>query len=145
VDAKARGASLSFQSSGQSCVAALQTVALTDSQAVAAFANDFRKVCPPQEPGQVRLAVAFPCSTSDRINGCMYACMWRQSGGYSESELQEIADMMAGQVEEIQQLRQEWLGQVDALKEQQAQALKCQATRYSSASYMHAPSHIHAA
>ena len=59
----------------------------------------------------------------------MYVCMWGQSGGYSESELQEIAVMMAGQVDEIQQLRQEWLGQVDALKEQQTQALKCQVTR----------------
>ena len=60
---------------------------------------------------------------------CMYVCMWGQSGGYSESELQEIAVMMAGQVDEIQQLRQEWLGQVDALKEQQTQALKCQVMR----------------
>ena len=80
MDAKARGASLSFQSSGQSCVAALQWVALTDSQAVAAFANDFRKVCPPQEPGQVRLALASRFSLHffryDRIMGCMYLCMY---------------------------------------------------------------------
>eukprot|EP01035_Chromulina_nebulosa_P040825 gene40825-55181_t len=64
VDAKARGASLSFKASGQVSVTALQSVALTDTQAVVSFAKDFRKVCPPQEPGQ--------------------------SGGYSESELQEI-------------------------------------------------------
>ena len=35
--------------------------------------------------------------------------------------------MMSGQVDEIQQLQQEWQGQVDALREQQTQALKCQA------------------
>ena len=53
MDAKARGASLSFQASGQVSVTALQSVALTDTQAVVSFSKDFRKVCPPQEPGQV--------------------------------------------------------------------------------------------
>ena len=90
---------LSFQSSCQQTLASLTSIATNDTAAAIAAAQDFRKVCPPQAPG-----------VSD--------------GGYSESELNEIQELMDGQCNEILEVSSDWQATIQSLKEQQEQSLK---------------------
>jgi hypothetical protein len=100
VDQKARHTLLTFQ---QGCAAARKHVAslLKDEpEVILTFAQEFRKVCPLQVPGQ--------------------------EGGYSEAEINEIAELVGGQCGEIGQLQELWGQQADELFAQQAQAQEAQ-------------------
>jgi hypothetical protein len=107
---KARGITQDFQTNSTKRVAVLAQVAQEETVAIAAYARDFRKICPPQVPGQ--------------------------EGGYSESEIHEIEVLVEAQCAEIEAVSTEWGGSIKALEEEQVQSLKCQdefATRYKKA------------
>jgi len=99
VDAKARGLAMSFQASSAAALARLQQISQQESGAIRAAAQDFRRVCPPQEEA---------------------------AGGYSQAELQEIQQIMDDQCGEIAAYAEEWAREQASLAEQQQQSLQCQ-------------------
>ena len=101
IDARARTCTIAFQGAAAAAAALLKRVCEEDAAAVVAFALDFRKVCPRQTPGE--------------------------EGGYSETELREIEQLVAGQCEEIHGLVEEWRRDIAAVAELQQQSLKSQA------------------
>jgi len=100
VDVKARGYTIAFQAACVEGVKTLQKITEEDINAVIFFAKDFRKVCPPQEPGV--------------------------EGGYSEAEILEIEALVVGQCEEAAAISLEWKKNIEQLTEQQEQSLKNQ-------------------
>ena len=98
VDAKVRNITNSFQSTIIKQMKTIDFMLVDEIASISAYALQFMKLCPPQEPGK--------------------------DGGYSESELMEIETVVKGQCDEIVMIQGDWSIQVDSLKEQQDQSIK---------------------
>ena len=97
---RARSTTIAFQQVCSTYVATLNRLCNDEANSVIAFAQDFRKICPPQEPGK--------------------------EGGYSETEITEIQHLVDGQCDEVRTKMAEWQNEVTALQEQQVQSALCQ-------------------
>jgi len=100
VDVRARSTTISFQQACASNITLLNRMVNDEPTSVVTFAQDFRKICPPQEPGK--------------------------EGGYSESEIDEIQRLVDDQCAEIRVKIEEWNEEIVAIKEQQNQSVLCQ-------------------
>lgn len=99
VDVRARSTTIAFQRSCLQSITYITKVCEEDTAAVIQFAQDFRRICPPQEPGK--------------------------DGGYSETEINEIQNLVDGQCEEIHTLVNTWKDEIESIKEQQSQSILC--------------------
>ena len=100
VEVKARALYISFQAGGQKQVAVLSRMTTGDVQAILGYAMDFRKVCPPQEPGV--------------------------EGGYSVAEILEIEALVVGQCDEARAVSEEWGTEIGQLQSQQEESSRVQ-------------------
>jgi hypothetical protein len=98
LEVKARSLTQTFQSAGVTHISSLRQMHNEDILNIISYSRDFRKFCPPQEDGK--------------------------EGGYSPSELTEIAELVEGQCTEIQQLAEEWKVTVNTLEHELANVLK---------------------
>jgi hypothetical protein len=98
VDARARATMLKFVADNEHTIQTLTSLCTDSIDAVLQFANDWRKICPLQQPG-------IP-------------------GGYSQAELDEIAELVEGQNKEIAEIREAWEEQAAQLAEQQKDTLQ---------------------
>ena len=97
---RARSTTIAFQQTCSTYIANLNRLCTDEANSVITFAQDFRKICPPQETGK--------------------------EGGYSETEITEIQHLVDGQCEEVKTKMAEWQNEVTALQEQQIQSVLCQ-------------------
>ena len=82
VEVKARAITQAFNTEGNGLLTSLRQMVAEDASAIIFYAKDFRKICPPQGEGI--------------------------SGGYSESELEDIAKLVEGQCGEISEVLENW-------------------------------------
>jgi len=92
VEVKARGLYISFQAASAKRVADINKI-LDEVGLIIAYAMDFRKICPPQEPGV--------------------------EGGYSPAEILEIETLMIGQCDDCRSIVIEWRDELSLLSQQQ--------------------------
>ena len=91
---------LTFQATCDKRRSELESIAQGDTAAIILYAKDFRKICPPQIPGE--------------------------EGGYSESELLEIETLVTHQCSEIESISTSWQEGVAKLLDLQQQSMKSQ-------------------
>lgn len=89
VEVKARAITQAFNASGNGLLSALRQMVAEDAMSIIIYAKDFRKICPPQGEGV--------------------------SGGYSESELEDIGRLVEGQCTEIHEVLEEWKAVIQEL------------------------------
>ena len=82
VEVKARAVTQAFNAAGNGLLASLRQMVAEDASLIIFYAKDFRKICPPQTEGV--------------------------SGGYSESELEDISRLVDGQCVEINDILEDW-------------------------------------
>lgn len=92
VEVKARGLYISFQAASAKRVADIKKI-LDEVGPIIAYAMDFRKICPPQEPGV--------------------------EGGYSPAEILEIETLMIGQCDDCRAIVLEWQDELSSLAQLQ--------------------------
>ena len=97
---QARGMTLTFQAACDKRRSELESITKGDTAAIVLYAKDFRKICPPQIPGE--------------------------EGGYSESELLEIEILVTHQCSEIESISTSWQESVAKLLDLQQQSMKSQ-------------------
>eukprot|EP00605_Chrysophyceae_sp_TOSAG23-4_P003005 GSChrysophyteH1.ASY1.ANO1.3310.1 assembled CDS len=101
VEVKARGLYIAFQAACVKQINDISRLLDEDIPRVIDNAMDFRKVCPPQEPGV--------------------------DGGYSPAEILEIEAIMIGQCDDVRAIVQEWRQEVAELDALQVESSKSQA------------------
>lgn len=97
LEVKARSFTQKLVSDTNALLHKLSLLTNEEPTVIMAFARDFRKICPPQEEGK--------------------------EGGYSQSELKEIGELVEGQCKEIEEFVSEWKKTVESVKERIAYVL----------------------